>query len=159
QGVQAYGEMLANSQAFGSCMAEKVFNSVCSRAPQRRDRATLSGLAQGFEKNGYNLKKLFQETASNPTCLEESGVKTFNGLYNSLASSLNVKPTKEIDDYYKGVMTGLPSLGRADEISTTMLLKVQGLAGVFCKEFSKNNPRLAQAEPQAIVSDLSQRIY
>lgn len=159
QGVNAYGEMIANATAFNSCMVKHIFSSVCQRAPRARDHQMIKKLALGFEKDGYSLKKLFQETASTPACLEENGVKNFKGLYYSLAKVTGIQPTKEIDEYYQGIMTRLPKNGRADEVNAPMLLAEKGLAALFCREFSKANPKLAASDPGRLLSDLSQRIY
>jgi hypothetical protein len=76
KGVQSFGEMLANSAAFSNCMTEKVFRSVCARAAGPSDLDTVKLLSDHFEKNGYNLKKLFQEASVLPACLPTVGQST-----------------------------------------------------------------------------------
>lgn len=157
QGVEEFGRMLAHSKAFNSCMAQRVFSSVCQRQPGREDDALIAGLASSFESGGHNLKKLFQETASTPACLEENGVKNFRSLYYSLSAVTGVKPTKEIEEYYKSVMTRLPKDGRSDEVNASMLLSEKGLAALFCKELAISGALILP--PQALLSELSHRFY
>ena len=71
KGIKAFGEMLANSEAFKGCMAFKAFTSVCQRQPLAKDFAVLNVAARNFEKNNFNLKKLFQEIAVQPACIGE----------------------------------------------------------------------------------------
>ncbi len=68
-GINAYAQVLANSSAFKTCMAKRVFNQVCMRSTEVKDQALLKVLANHFEKNNFNLKKLFQETAVLPACM------------------------------------------------------------------------------------------
>ena len=59
------GQELANSDAFAQCQVEKVFKTVCFRAPG--DAADRTEVAQHrrahFKANGYQLKQVFAETA------------------------------------------------------------------------------------------------
>jgi hypothetical protein len=72
-GAKSMGEELANSDAFAECQVEKVFKTVCFRAPgavedpnnankAAEDRAKVQQLTTNF-KNAYNLKQVFAETA------------------------------------------------------------------------------------------------
>jgi hypothetical protein len=64
-GAKSMGEELANSDAFASCQVEKVFKAVCLRAPVRQaDRTVVGTIASGFKNNGYNLRRVFAETAN-----------------------------------------------------------------------------------------------
>jgi len=69
KGINAFGDMLANTKAFRDCMTTRAFAAVCQRNPEPRDNAALRVAASNFEKNGFNLKKLFQEVAVLPACL------------------------------------------------------------------------------------------
>ncbi len=162
QGVQAFGEMIANASAFGFCMAQRVFESVCQREPVASDSALMDHLASDFEQNGHNLKKLFEETAVSSACLETTGVKTFRSTYYALSRVLGVQPTKEIDEYFQANMTRLPKDGRIEEISASMLLAVKGLASLYCREFTRQtaqeNEKSADEDNVALLSSISQNI-
>jgi len=71
KGVKAFGDMIANTESFKGCMAARAFTSVCQRSPSAKDFAVLNVAARNFEKNKYNLKKLFQEVAVQPACSGE----------------------------------------------------------------------------------------
>jgi hypothetical protein len=56
------GEELANSTAFAQCQVEKVFKTVCFRAPgNAADRAQVATMTNNFRTNGYRLKQVFAE--------------------------------------------------------------------------------------------------
>jgi hypothetical protein len=58
------GEELANSTAFAQCQVEKVFKTVCFRAPgNAADRGQVATMTANFRANGYRLKQVFAETA------------------------------------------------------------------------------------------------
>ena len=71
-GAKSMGEELANSDAFAACQVEKVFKTVCFRAPGAvatpskvaEDRAKVAQLTGNFKANGYRLKQVFAETAA-----------------------------------------------------------------------------------------------
>jgi hypothetical protein len=63
-GAKSMGEELANSTAFAQCQVEKVFKTVCFRAPgNAADRAQVATMTTNFRNNGYRLKQVFAETA------------------------------------------------------------------------------------------------
>jgi len=63
-GAKSMGEELANSNAFAQCQVEKVFKSVCFRAPgNAADRSEVASITANFKNNGYRLKQVFAETA------------------------------------------------------------------------------------------------
>ncbi len=63
QGAKSMGQELANSNAFAECQVEKVFKTVCFRAPgNAADRAQIDTMTANF-KNGYHLKHTFAEAA------------------------------------------------------------------------------------------------
>jgi hypothetical protein len=62
-GAKSMGQELANSTAFAQCQVEKVFKTVCFRAPgNATDRAQVDTMTANF-KNGYHLKRVFAEAA------------------------------------------------------------------------------------------------
>ena len=63
-GAKSMGEELANSAAFAQCQVEKVFRTVCFRAPgNAADRGQVTTMTNNFRTNGYRLKQVFAETA------------------------------------------------------------------------------------------------
>jgi hypothetical protein len=63
-GAKSMGEELANSNAFAQCQVEKVFKTVCFRAPgNNADRTQVTTMTNNFRSNGYRLKQVFAETA------------------------------------------------------------------------------------------------
>ncbi len=63
-GAKSMGEELANSGAFAECQVEKVFKTVCFRAPgNAADRTQVATMTANFRANGYRLKQVFAETA------------------------------------------------------------------------------------------------
>jgi hypothetical protein len=63
-GAKSMGEELANSAAFAQCQVEKVFKTVCFRAPgNAADRNQVATMTNNFRTNGYRLKQVFAETA------------------------------------------------------------------------------------------------
>jgi len=63
-GAKTMGEELANSTAFAQCQVEKVFKTVCFRAPgNAADRSQVATMTNSFRTNGYRLKQVFAESA------------------------------------------------------------------------------------------------
>ena len=63
-GAKSMGDELANSTAFAQCQVEKVFKTVCFRAPgNAADRAQVATMTNNFRTNGYRLKQVFAESA------------------------------------------------------------------------------------------------
>ncbi len=63
-GAKSLGVELANSQAFASCQAKKVFKSVCLREPvEAADFAQVDAMSVSFQANNYSMKQLFAESA------------------------------------------------------------------------------------------------
>lgn len=60
-GAKSMGQELAQSEAFASCQAKKVFRAVCLREP---DGAQISSLTSNFKSSGYNLKTVFADAVS-----------------------------------------------------------------------------------------------
>ncbi|HEX5162046.1 MAG TPA: hypothetical protein VFV88_10000 [Steroidobacteraceae bacterium] len=63
-GAKSMGQELANSNAFAQCQVEKVFKTVCFRAPgNAADRTQVATMTANFKASGYRLKQVFAETA------------------------------------------------------------------------------------------------
>ncbi|HEU4779748.1 MAG TPA: hypothetical protein VFS58_07675 [Steroidobacteraceae bacterium] len=63
-GAKSMGAELANSDAFAQCQVEKVFKTICFRAPvDQDDRDEVRDMTTRFKSNGYRLKQVFAETA------------------------------------------------------------------------------------------------
>jgi hypothetical protein len=68
-GAKSLGDELANSNAFAQCQVEKVFKTVCFRAPgNSADRGEVTRIVNVFRANGYRLKQVFAEVAASPVC-------------------------------------------------------------------------------------------
>jgi len=69
KGAKSMGLELANSEAFGKCQVEKIFKTVCFRAPgNQADRDTVDDLFATYQNNGHHLKQVFAEAAASPVC-------------------------------------------------------------------------------------------
>lgn len=65
KGLQAYGEMIVNTDAFASCMATKVYKQVCFRTPDTdEEQSHIDQLTQSFIDSDYKMKGLFAESAT-----------------------------------------------------------------------------------------------
>ncbi len=65
EGAKSLGEELENTQAFANCQVVKVFRAVCLRAPtSTADQATVATIQSNFTSDGYDLKKVFQQSAA-----------------------------------------------------------------------------------------------
>lgn len=63
-GAKTLGDELANTEAFASCQATKVFRSVCLRSPvDGNDRDKVAAMSSSFMAGGYRLKQLFADAA------------------------------------------------------------------------------------------------
>lgn len=67
-GVNSFGRLIANSQRFSTCMAKRVFETVCRKTLPSTELASLEALGIQFENTNYNLKQLFQMAALHPLC-------------------------------------------------------------------------------------------
>jgi len=63
-GVASFGEMISKTAYFNTCMAKKVFQSVCHRdGTQKEDLNSILELTQEFRLSNQNLRHLFLKTA------------------------------------------------------------------------------------------------
>jgi hypothetical protein len=71
EGAKSLGQELGNSGAFARCQVEKVFKTVCFRAPgaaatpakSAEDRAKVLEITNNFKNGGYRMKQVFAEAA------------------------------------------------------------------------------------------------
>jgi hypothetical protein len=64
-GAKSMGQELARTDVFAQCQVEKVFKTVCFRAPaDANDRARIQIIKSGFKSGGYKLKQVWAETAA-----------------------------------------------------------------------------------------------
>jgi hypothetical protein len=71
EGAKSMGDELANSTAFAQCQVEKVFKTVCFRAPGATELAAdveadylaVANMTNTFRTNGYRLKRVFEDAA------------------------------------------------------------------------------------------------
>jgi len=68
-GAKSLGQELGNSDAFAQCQVEKVFKTVCFRAPgNSADRLVVTNVTAAFKAN-YSLKEVFERVATSDVCL------------------------------------------------------------------------------------------
>src|SRR6188508_679133 len=68
-GAKSLGQELGNSDAFAQCQVEKVFKTVCFRAPgNQADRQVVTNVTAAFKAN-YSLKEVFERVATSDVCL------------------------------------------------------------------------------------------
>ena len=68
-GVREFGQLLAGSEAFPRCLAQRAFRSVCKRDVAPFERGMINQVAREFEENGYNLRLLFEMIAVTEECM------------------------------------------------------------------------------------------
>lgn len=70
KGLKEFGQLLANSKQFPTCMAKRVFASVCKRQAESSDDEMIRQTASEFSTTrNYNLKWLFQKIVTTKECL------------------------------------------------------------------------------------------
>lgn len=63
-GAKSMAMELAHSEAFAQCQVKKVFKSVCLREPSdQNDRDKVGEFVTAFKNSGYQLKRVFADTA------------------------------------------------------------------------------------------------
>lgn len=68
-GLNSFARMIANSDRFQKCMAQRVFQEVCKRDPAKDDVDMLNWAADEFKKDGYNLRNLFSRITIQRECM------------------------------------------------------------------------------------------
>jgi len=70
-GVKGFGAVVANSRRFSQCMAKRAFKAVCRKELDPvKYKDNLKQWGDEFEASGYKLKKLFENVATKPECLD-----------------------------------------------------------------------------------------
>lgn len=69
KGIKEFGQLIAESKKFSSCMAERVFTSVCKRNVMPSDKALIDKVSEEFKNQQYNLRFLFQRIVTTQECL------------------------------------------------------------------------------------------
>jgi hypothetical protein len=63
-GAKSLGQELESSTAFAACQVQKVFQTVCYRAPDsQQDLQTVAQMQTDFVSGGYKIKQMFAEAA------------------------------------------------------------------------------------------------
>jgi len=64
-GAKTWGQEIAASQQFAACQVQKVFQTVCFRAPSsQNDIDAAKAITTSFVSGGYKLKSVFQQVAA-----------------------------------------------------------------------------------------------
>ncbi|MBI3777028.1 MAG: DUF1585 domain-containing protein [Gammaproteobacteria bacterium] len=64
-GIKSLGQELSSSKAFSQCQVQKVFKFTCLRDPASAiDQSEVQRITDVFEKNNYNMKRVFAEVAA-----------------------------------------------------------------------------------------------
>jgi len=64
-GAKSLGQELGNSDAFAFCQVEKVFRTVCLRAPvDSGDRSQIVSMVSLFRASGFRMKRAFADAAT-----------------------------------------------------------------------------------------------
>jgi len=64
-GIKSLGQELSSSKAFSQCQVQKVFKFTCLRDPaSATDQSEVQRITDVFEKNNYNMKRVFAEVAA-----------------------------------------------------------------------------------------------
>ncbi|MGE4131059.1 MAG: hypothetical protein AB7F86_05440 [Bdellovibrionales bacterium] len=67
-GMQDFGQMLANSRRFSECMVKRAYQAVCYEEFPKDRADLLYDLSEAFEAEGYKLRNLFAHVAVQPEC-------------------------------------------------------------------------------------------
>jgi hypothetical protein len=68
-GLNEFGQMIADAKAFPKCLTQRAFRAVCKREPASFDQPAIDKIAQDFASNGYKIRDLFERIAISPACL------------------------------------------------------------------------------------------
>jgi hypothetical protein len=64
-GAASMAQELAYSEAFAQCQVKNVFKNVCLREPSdSADRAEVVSIVTSFKNSGYQLKRVFADSAA-----------------------------------------------------------------------------------------------
>lgn len=70
RGMNGFGKMLGDSQAFSRCMAKRAFEAVCYQEVPIQGEPFLQNVADEFENSKYSLRSLFADVITRPECLK-----------------------------------------------------------------------------------------
>lgn len=63
-GIKSWGQSIATHGKFPTCMAERVYKTVCFKESlSAREEGLVDSLSNSFKKSGYNMKELFKSSA------------------------------------------------------------------------------------------------
>lgn len=150
-GIRSFGMMLANSQQFKRCMVSRVVREVCRKDAASMASDVVSTLATNFETSGYNLRSLFEEVATQESCLHTDGKPDLNmlnhrQLYNSLANKTKNDPTEgALISLFDADRRLLPENGDVGEVSNPTLFATTSAASFFCRKMIAKDSRLTEA--------------
>jgi hypothetical protein len=68
-GVNQFGKMVSESEAFSRCMVRRVYQQVCKRDTAISESEVVRELATVFERDGLNFRRLFQRVATHEACI------------------------------------------------------------------------------------------
>lgn len=69
-GVGSLARMVADSRGFSRCMVRKAFQAVCRRSPLAAEENLVRSLADQFETDGYHMRRMYENVAVNPNCVQ-----------------------------------------------------------------------------------------
>ena len=69
-GMASFGKMMADSRAFSRCMVRRAFKRVCRRSPLTQEEQVVRSLADQFEIDGYHMRRMFENVAIQPQCVQ-----------------------------------------------------------------------------------------
>ncbi len=69
ESLKDFATMVSNSFAYSQCFVKKVYQEVCGQSILDLAPDRLNPIAQDFEANGYNLKRLFARVGAESSCL------------------------------------------------------------------------------------------
>ena len=69
-GLGSLGRLVADSRGFSRCMVKKAFQAVCRRTPLAGEESLVRSLADQFEADGYHTRRMYENVAVNPQCVQ-----------------------------------------------------------------------------------------
>jgi len=69
-GVNEFGQMLSESDAFAQCMVKRTYSQICGKELDLKNEIILK-LSTQFKSNGYRFKSLFADVAIEQNCFKE----------------------------------------------------------------------------------------
>lgn len=69
-GMSSQAKMFADSRGFSRCLVRRAFQAVCRRNPQPQEEQMVRSLADQFESDGYHMRRMYENVAVQPQCLQ-----------------------------------------------------------------------------------------